>query len=418
MNSRFNPPPKRFSGIAPPTRVATMGFAADFTAIDFETASRRDDSACQLGMVKVRSGRVVDQACWLIRPKPLYFHHTNIQIHGITPQQVQQEPEFGELWPEIAARIGDDCLVAHNAAFDLRVLIASLKTHRQAVPELLYTCTRAIARRTWPHHRRYGLKPLSEWLGIRFRHHDALEDAMACAKILLAAGIDREADSLSDLEKRLRLKRGHAGAWGMRSPSGSSRPRSASSRPVIDAGPLPFLMPNQMGAGPVGHRDGASPVGHRDSANPVGHGQGPTRSAAGDRYRGDSQLGAENTLDLQRLLVRAEFIRPLAGMQVVLQGKFRVLSDEDARCLAIRSGATCQEAVDDSTDFLVVGTAPTTKSPKQEGEPCQVGEPKPDRDDTTGVEQVEPSSAKRQRSMRVVSEHEFLEMLGSPPPTR
>src|SRR6056297_3406259 len=185
-----------------------MDFAADFTAIDFETASRRSDSACQLAAVVVRGGQIVDQCKWMIRPEPFYFSQSNIRIHGITPQQVEAEPCFGQLWPEIANRLGDDCLVAHNATFDIGVLLACLSAHRHAIPELQYTCTRAIARRVWPHHRRYGLKPLASWLGIRFRHHDALEDSIACAKILLAAGIDREANSLEDLEKRLRLKRG------------------------------------------------------------------------------------------------------------------------------------------------------------------------------------------------------------------
>ena len=36
-----------------------MGFAPNFTAIDFETASRRNDSACQLGAVVVRDGEIV-----------------------------------------------------------------------------------------------------------------------------------------------------------------------------------------------------------------------------------------------------------------------------------------------------------------------------------------------------------------------
>ena len=56
----------------------TMDFAADFTAIDFETASRRSDSACQLAAVRVREGRIVYQACWLIRPEPFYFSEFNI----------------------------------------------------------------------------------------------------------------------------------------------------------------------------------------------------------------------------------------------------------------------------------------------------------------------------------------------------
>ena len=57
----------------------------DFTAIDFETANSSAASACSVGLVKVRDGRVVDRAGWLIRP-PLghdEFHEWNTRIHGI-----------------------------------------------------------------------------------------------------------------------------------------------------------------------------------------------------------------------------------------------------------------------------------------------------------------------------------------------
>src|SRR3712207_4472701 len=40
----------------------------NFTAIDFETANNSAASACSVGMVKVRDGRVVDSAHWYIRP--------------------------------------------------------------------------------------------------------------------------------------------------------------------------------------------------------------------------------------------------------------------------------------------------------------------------------------------------------------
>ncbi len=349
-----------------------MDFAADFTAIDFETASRRSDSACQLGLVKVRDGHIVDQACWLIRPKPLYFHRANIEIHGITPQQVRNEPEFGELWPEIAAKIGTDCLVAHNASFDLRVLLASLAAHDQPIPELLFTCTRAIARRTWPHHRRYGLKPLSNWLGIRFQHHDALEDSIACAKILLAAGIDREAKSLPDLEKRLRLRRGKAGDWGLRGPTGPSRSRRTTEVTL------------------------AASTGDRTT--------GDRRATSDDREPGD--------IDVQRLMIRAEFIRPLAGKQIVLTGRFRVLSQEDARSLAVCSGATCQEAIDDSTNFLVIGDHGRRQRQARLNEPTDPAE------DPESLQALAARLRDGGQSIQVVSEDEFIGLVGSPATSR
>lgn len=313
--------------------IDVMDFAADFTAIDFETASQRPDSACQLGAVVVRDGQMVDQLMWMIRPEPLHFSRGNIGIHGITPERVRDEPTFGELWPDIADKLGNDCLVAHNASFDIKVLLACLCAHRKSTPELNFTCTRAIARRTWPHHRRYGLKPLSNWLGIRFQHHDALEDSVACAKILLAAGIDREAKSLRHLEQRLKLSRGKAGSWGYRGPSGKSPRRAASDGPKSkqesQTQGLPFLFPNQVA----------------DRQN---------------TYLAVTEPAEQ--IDLQRLLVRAEFIRPLRGKKIVLAGHLKCMSRDDAENLATRLGGTCQKMVDEGTDYLVIRSASKTSA--------------------------------------------------------
>ena len=330
-----------------------MDFAANFTAIDFETANQRADSACQLAAVIVREGQFVDSAMWMIRPQPCYFSRSNIRIHGITPERVRSKPVFGDVWPDIAEKLGDDCLVAHNASFDIGVLLACLRSHDQPIPELEFTCTRAIARRTWPHHRRYGLKPLANWLGIRFRHHDALEDSIACAKILLAAGMDREATSLVDLEKQLSLKRGKAGSWGHRGPTGrSGRRTNRSGRPGRPSGAKdPALWDTTGKDGST--RRGPAIQGGRDVQHPLPF-LFPDQIAESQT---DYQVQAitEPTIDLQRLMIRAEFIRPLQGQRVVFSGELRAITRQEAQSLAIRSGGTCSPQVDESTDYLVIG---------------------------------------------------------------
>jgi DNA polymerase-3 subunit epsilon len=359
-------------------REKVMDFAADFTAIDFETANRRPDSACQLAAVTVRNGEIVDQTMWMIRPEPFYFSRANIEIHGITPQTVQAESVFGDLWPEIADKLGDDCVVAHNASFDIGVLLGCLRAHQQLIPDLQFTCTRAIARRTWPHHRRYGLKPLSNWLGVRFRHHDALEDSIACTKILLAAGIDQEAESLEDLEKRLRLSRGRAGTWGQRGPT-SGRTRRRKQDPTPTTSPrhqsaLPFLYPNQVASGQSEHR---------------------------------TSTHAPPTIDIQRLMIRAEFIRSLSGRQVVFTGRFRLLSQQDAEALATRLGAKCQDDVDGSTDYLVVGSHnQSARSPERKQAALH----------EANQERTDPQEAARRLAsegnpIKIVDEDEFLSLL-------
>jgi DNA polymerase III subunit epsilon len=207
----------------------------EFTAIDFETANSDRHSACQLAAVKVRNGQIVDQQCWWIRPRPFHFHPMNIGVHGIAPERVAGEPEFGQCWSMIRRYLSDECLIAHNAPFDIGVLLACLRFHGLPVPELEFSCTRLISRNTWTDRPAYGLKPLANWLGVSFRHHDALEDSIACAKILIAAAQSLETDSMEQLEQRLNLRRGMAGDWGYR---GATRARTSKRKKPILGPPI------------------------------------------------------------------------------------------------------------------------------------------------------------------------------------
>jgi DNA polymerase-3 subunit epsilon len=201
----------------------------DFTAIDFETANNGRHSACQLAAVKVRGGTIVDRKSWLIKPRPFFFNPMNIQIHGIHPGAVANEPEFGDCWKSIAPcfdnECDDKCLIAHNAQFDISVLTSCLNYHDIPVPNLEFSCTRLVARHAWPGRSSYGLKALASWLGVEFRHHDALEDSIACASILLAAANTVGASSIKELEAKLTLVRGAAGDWGYRGATRARLPR-------------------------------------------------------------------------------------------------------------------------------------------------------------------------------------------------
>lgn len=157
-----------------------------FVALDFETASCDSDSACALGVVVVDDFRITRRRRWLMRPPHRYFEFT--EIHGITWSMVANEPTFAELWPEIRNEIeGAQFLAAHNASFDRDVLDACCRRAGLRAPRLPYLCTVQLARRAW-HLYPTKLPNVCEFLGIELDHHEALSDAEACARIVLAAG--------------------------------------------------------------------------------------------------------------------------------------------------------------------------------------------------------------------------------------
>jgi DNA polymerase-3 subunit epsilon len=194
----------------------------DFVAIDFETANEKIYSVCSLGIAVVQGGRLAERTSWLIRPPELYFNRFNTYIHGIRKRDVENQPEFNELWPIIRGYLEGSAVIAHNAGFDINALRSVLDIYDIPSPELYYSCTRIISKNTWPGLLSYGLASVAEYLGIEFRHHDAEEDAFASAEIARQACEKLGATSLEDLAERLEIMIGRL------FPGGNipSRPRS------------------------------------------------------------------------------------------------------------------------------------------------------------------------------------------------
>lgn len=159
----------------------------DFVALDFETANEKRDSACSIGLVKVKDGIVVDKYYTLLKPEPLRFSPFNIKIHGIKAKDVMNAPTFAEAWPEILAFMNGYTVVAHNASFDMSVLRYSLDHYQIPYPEFLYFCTVKACKKAFPDLENHKLNTVSAHIGFHFHHHNALEDAEACAMSLIAA---------------------------------------------------------------------------------------------------------------------------------------------------------------------------------------------------------------------------------------
>lgn len=159
-----------------------------FCAIDFETACYQRASACAVALVKVREGKLVDQYYTLLKPPyGMEIIPSFTAIHGIRMRDVAHSPTFAEAWPLMQSFIGNDFLVAHNSSFDRSVLKYCLEHYQidHSLPP--FTCTVQCARLAWPTLMNHKLDTVSRYLGIELKHHEALSDSLACAKIYLAA---------------------------------------------------------------------------------------------------------------------------------------------------------------------------------------------------------------------------------------
>ena len=157
----------------------------NFAAIDFETANEQASSVCSVGVVVVRNGEISDTIYRLIKPDPEYYLSRNTQIHGLSRQDTEDAKVFSLVWKEIMPGIEGLPLVAHNSVFDEGCLKAAFFTYCMDYPDYKFYCTYRAAlkhfRKTLPNHK---LPTVAAACGYALKnHHNALEDALACAAI-------------------------------------------------------------------------------------------------------------------------------------------------------------------------------------------------------------------------------------------
>lgn len=155
----------------------------NFLAIDFETANRYPNSACSVGLVRVEEGVITKKKTFLINPPYEYFEFSH--IHGISPEDVEDQPTFKVLWKKMESFFNEiDFVVAHNVGFDRRVLEHCCSTYGLTAPDVEYRCTVKLSRSV------LKIKPANlanvcRELFIPLNHHDAGSDAEACARIMI-----------------------------------------------------------------------------------------------------------------------------------------------------------------------------------------------------------------------------------------
>ena len=156
-----------------------------YIAFDVETPNSRNHRMSSIGISVVEDGAIVESFTSLVDPET-HFDPFNIMLTGITPEMVRTAPRFPELWREIAPMMQSGILVAHNAAFDMKVLSRCLTDYEIDVPQYAdYACTVQMGRRCHPELPNHKLDTMCACLGIALDHHRAASDSNACAELLL-----------------------------------------------------------------------------------------------------------------------------------------------------------------------------------------------------------------------------------------
>ena len=192
---------------------------AEFLVVDTETNGRAGD-ACELtevGAVLVGGGELHDRWETLVSgAAPL--SRAIQRFTQISQQMVDAAPPADAVLPDLAEQLHGRVLVAHNAAFDKRVLRQAFARAELDWPDPPVLCTVALARRFAPLVRQRRLAALADALGIEVETtHRALADAETCARVFcalfarLCAHAATVADGLAALSPPRRNPRPRAG---------------------------------------------------------------------------------------------------------------------------------------------------------------------------------------------------------------
>ena len=170
-------------------------YVPDYVVYDLETTgtSYQKDKILEIGAVKVRSGKVVDEFETLVNPE-CNIPYQVIQVNGIDNEMVEDAPVLTEVLPRFLDFIGDDVLVGHNIHnFDNRFLYRFCEQYFGKVPDNDYVDTLSLARGIFPDMKYHKLSDMIEYYGVELlTAHRALDDSKMNQQVYEHLGKDLE----------------------------------------------------------------------------------------------------------------------------------------------------------------------------------------------------------------------------------
>ena len=159
----------------------------NFVAFDLETTgiTPETDAIVEIGAVKFTNGIPGDPFSTLVNPR-VEIPADAIAVHGISNEEVRDQPVIRDVLPGLADYCGDLPLVAHNARFDFKFLEAAIKREKAKAPAGVVLDTFALSKKVFPGMINYRLETLTRHFNFpNTVFHRAYEDAEYCGKIFL-----------------------------------------------------------------------------------------------------------------------------------------------------------------------------------------------------------------------------------------
>lgn len=160
----------------------------EFVVLDIETTERsplKGGRIIELAALKIKDGKPVAEFQTLINPKQKISKKIT-EITGITNEDVEGKPTYGQVLPYFKEFIGDAVIVAHNARFDWHTFLLFYFKNVGIHPTNDVIDSLAMFRRCMPNSPKHSLDVMCETCKVSLKgHHRALNDVYATAKCFL-----------------------------------------------------------------------------------------------------------------------------------------------------------------------------------------------------------------------------------------
>ena len=158
----------------------------DALAIDFETATEQNNSACAIGLTFIKGTEIIKTESHKIQPPKNEYRTSNIKIHAMQPRDTETEPTFDLIWPKISHYFSEsEYITAYNDHFDMSVLKCCLELYNLDPIDFEYFDTISFSTKVCGGNNR-KLNERCAVLQIDLeKHHDAMADSIAAAEIIV-----------------------------------------------------------------------------------------------------------------------------------------------------------------------------------------------------------------------------------------
>jgi DNA polymerase III epsilon subunit family exonuclease len=180
-------------------------FPKGIVAVDLETTglSPLVDKIIEIAAVKITPSGEILNFHSLINPL-IEIPSSTIEFHGLTNDHLKHAPTIKKPLKEFWDFVERYPLIAHNSSFDLGYLIKASHDFQINFPPLdVYdSCrwARAVYKNQENAPQNFKLSTLSDHAQFKLHHHVAIEDTMACLKIMAKIS-DQQIEQKAPMEK-------------------------------------------------------------------------------------------------------------------------------------------------------------------------------------------------------------------------